>query len=108
MIDLLRALGVADETAAVYAPILAEALPLWEIDEPREVAAFMGTCAHATRHKGWRTHGSVSARPASAAVRLPSRQFQSSGARRSSRTLSTAIGWGTLTQTTVGRIAGAV
>lgn len=49
MIDLLRALGVADETAAVYAPILAEALPLWEIDEPREVAAFMGTCAHESK-----------------------------------------------------------
>ena len=44
--DLLRALGVGNSAAELYAPLLAEACPLWEIDEPREVAGFLANCAH--------------------------------------------------------------
>lgn len=42
--DLLAALGVKDQYATLYAPLLDEACPKWEIDEPREVAAFLATC----------------------------------------------------------------
>lgn len=46
--DLLRAIGVGNSAAELYAPILAEACPLWEIDEPREIAAFLANCVHET------------------------------------------------------------
>lgn len=48
MIDaaFLRALGVGNSASELYAPLLAEACPLWEIDEPREVAAFLANCTH--------------------------------------------------------------
>lgn len=45
-VDFLRALGASQSAAALYAPLLADAAPQWEIDEPREVAAFLANCAH--------------------------------------------------------------
>jgi putative chitinase len=44
--DLLRALGVGNSAAELYAPILTEACPLWGIEEPNEIAAFVANCAH--------------------------------------------------------------
>ena len=44
--DLLLALGVDNETANLYAPILDDACPRWEIDEVDEVSAFVANCAH--------------------------------------------------------------
>lgn len=48
MIDtgILRALGVGDNTSESYAPLLAEACPLWQIDVARKLAAFLATCVH--------------------------------------------------------------
>ena len=45
-VNLLQALGVSPTLAAMYAPILDEACPLWEIDERREVAGFLANCTH--------------------------------------------------------------
>ena len=45
-VNLLQALGVSPMLAAMYAPILDEACPLWEIDERREVAGFLANCTH--------------------------------------------------------------
>lgn len=50
MIDLLRALNVGEVTSEIYAPILADACPKWEIDEPRETAAFLANCVHESGH----------------------------------------------------------
>jgi putative chitinase len=44
--DFLRALGANQSNAALYAPLLVDACPQWEIDEPREIAAFLANCAH--------------------------------------------------------------
>jgi len=44
--DLLRGLGVGNSASELYAPLLAEACPQWDIDEPREVAAFLANCCH--------------------------------------------------------------
>ena len=48
MIDagLLQALGVNSDNAEMYAPILDDAGPRWEIDETSEVAAFVANCVH--------------------------------------------------------------
>lgn len=45
-VNLLQALGVSPTLAAMYAPILDEACPLWGIDERREVAGFLANCTH--------------------------------------------------------------
>lgn len=52
MIDagLLQALGVGNNHATQYADLLAEACPLWEIDEKNEIAAFVANCAHESAH----------------------------------------------------------
>ena len=44
--DLLRALGVGNSASELFAPLLADACPKWEIDEPKEVAAFVANSAH--------------------------------------------------------------
>ena len=46
MINLLRALGVDGDGAELYAPILNDACPRWEIDETSEIAAFVANCVH--------------------------------------------------------------
>ena len=48
MIDagLLSALGVNDERAEMFAPLLDDACPQWEIDEASEIAAFVANCTH--------------------------------------------------------------
>jgi len=50
MIDvaLLRALGASQSAAALYAPLFDQICPLWEVDEPTEVAGLLATVAHET------------------------------------------------------------